>query len=208
MRIYRKYKKPEYKSALSDGETALLGSRFAKFFLELTINPPRRKCAYAQLTSDQQMRFISMVMHNVLGCKYEMVNYCYETSADGNLHYHALIHCKVSDIHFPLTEVADVAKTVIFGVCPKKYALYVPERMCSTYQRYLSPCVCVQYQPEDSLHVGKFNDYIDKYKRDNKDIIKSKTNISGKYIEYEETDESGSEEEKAAGETPRLSPEQ
>lgn len=182
-KLYRKYPKRstiEY-DGLSDGERQILGSRYAEYYIELTVNPPRRKCAYAKMKSDEQRKYLHKVLWECAGHQYQIVNECYESSADGNLHMHALLKSNSKYVHFPLTEVADIAKTVIFACTPKQYAIYNSDLMCKEWIRYRSPCVVVQYQEIDSEHVVLYNQYINKYK-DETILVNEEKNLNKKSI--------------------------
>lgn len=128
--------------------------------LEFTLDYPRTKSGFKDLSSDKQSLLYYSLVDKIsarLSFKHRIIQVRLEKCKSGDVHLHGMLQIDgIYSIEGMVTEFAQATLKSIDGRMKFDRGTYL-----SKYYRYVSPCVCVQYT-DDQNRVKEWHDYMNK----------------------------------------------
>lgn len=154
-------------------DTSLVPTTGSDGILEVTLNYPRVP-GFIKLNSTEQKNLYNVIFKRLVhgiwpgDCTGDRYRREFEFCKSGHVHLHGWILCPKEKFYI-IGIVADTAKRYL-NMLPKRYDKYIDYNMCSEFNRYRSPMICIQYS-FTTERIAVWNKYMSKHIISNIDII-------------------------------------
>lgn len=133
------------------------------FSMLVTLNYPRT-VGFLRASSQVQKELYKKLLHDIKnfnGMIPYNVEYVFEYCKSGQVHLHALLQYKTTQVYCIGGLISDFVKNYLKNL-PKKYSLFKEGCMFYEYQRYRAPQIAVQYKLTEDEYIEKWRTYMHK----------------------------------------------